>query len=107
MGLPRLYLGTDVPAAELIRSIWIDCSMNSSTGNPVRRVEYPGCVLVHYVMSTVWNSLRAMRGLDALRTSQIFKAGAAPRDGTDAVMGEIKMGELGVSVEIDGQPSSL
>ena len=30
--------------------------INSST-NPVRRAEYPGCVLVHYVMSTVWNSL--------------------------------------------------
>ena len=52
-----LYWNPLLLRTELIRSIWIDCSMNSSTGNPVRRVEYPGCVLVLYVMSHVWNSL--------------------------------------------------
>ena len=37
-----LYWNPLLLRTELIRSIWIYCSTNSSTGNPVRRVECPG-----------------------------------------------------------------
>ena len=77
-----LYWNPLLLRTELIRSIWIYCSINSSTGNPVRRVEYPGCVLVHYVMSTVWNSLRCVRALyrktAGCELSQIFQLDNEP-----------------------------